>query len=261
MHHFHDFEAAGRPGNRRGWTGCDTRVRLVLTCAAVFTVVLSTRAWFGPLAAAACLVALRTARTPLRAVVAWLAGPLALAGLICLVQMFATGSTPLCSFDLGRWHLVATREGFFRGLLVGGRVVGSVTIVMTGCMQVPVEELFAALRWAKVPRTWIEIATLMYRYIFILFEQAASVVSAQKVRLGYGSVRQSFRSLGGVAGMVLLRSLDQAEKSHEAMVARGYRGSLPLPGLCPLSKWQWGSIGGGLLLIGLAYVLAERCPW
>ena len=89
--------------------------------------------------------------------------------------------------------------------------------------------MLAALRWASVPHTWIEIAMLMYRYLHILFEQAASVVSAQSVRLGYSGLRRSFQSLGSLAGMVILRSLDQAEKSHEAMMARGYRGRLPLP--------------------------------
>jgi cobalt/nickel transport system permease protein len=101
----------------------------------------------------------------------------------------------------------------------------------------------------------------MYRYIFILFEQATSVVSAQRVRLGYSSLRQSFRSLGDLSGMVILRSLDQAEKSHEAMIARGYQGTLPLPELVSLSVRQWSGVALGVTAIGLVLVFAQRCPW
>jgi cobalt/nickel transport system permease protein len=253
--------ASGRLEPRNRLTACDIRVRLVLALGAILAVLLSTRAWFGLLVAAACVAGLRSLRLPLRPIVTWLAGPLALAAAMCVLQAFAIGHTPLFCLNLGPWHLVATREGLASGALLAGRVLGSVSLVMTACMGIAAAELFDALRWARVSRTWIEIAILMHRYILILFEQAVSVVSAQKVRLGYSRVRQSFRSLGSLAGMVMLRSLDQAEKSHEAMVARGYQGTLRLPSLCPLSKRQWAAVGGGLLLIAVAFVFVERCPW
>jgi cobalt/nickel transport system permease protein len=128
------------------------------------------------------------------------------------------------------------------------------------CQGVPVAEILSALRWAKVPRTWIEIAVLMYRYLHVFFEQATCVVSAQRVRLGYSNRRRSFQSLGNLAGIVVLRSLDQAEKSHEAMTARGYRGHLPLPAMPPLPRPQAAMACTGVVVIAALYVLAERWP-
>jgi cobalt/nickel transport system permease protein len=124
----------------------------------------------------------------------------------------------------------------------------------------PAAEIFAALRWARVPRTWIEIAVLMYRYLHVFLEQSTCVASAQRVRLGYSNLRRSFQSLGSLAGMVVLRSLDQAEKSHEAMTARGYQGHLPLPVL-PRLPWRQGAVAlSGVVVIAAVYVLAERWP-
>ncbi len=171
-----------------------------------------------------------------------------------------TGTTPVASIDLGFWRLIATREGLLGGALIACRVLGAVGIVMVLCQTTPTQELFAALSWAKVPHTWIEIAALMYRYLYILLEQAACVVSAQRVRLGYCGLRRSFQSLGSLTGIVILRSLDQAEKSHEAMMARGYRGRLPLPRLPSLPWRQWVLAGLGVMLIATSYWLAERWP-
>lgn len=202
----------------------------------------------------------RTA-TPVRTLVCRLTGPLALAGLVCLVQTFMTGSTPWGSVELGPLRLTASREGFRAGVLVASRVLGSLGIVMFLCQGTAADELFAALVWARVPRTWIEIALLMYRYLHVLFAQAACVVAAQKVRLGYSGLRHSLRTAGNLAGIVVVRSLDQAERSHEAMLARGYEGVLPVPALPRMARWQLAVAATGVAVVLATYLLAERWPW
>jgi cobalt/nickel transport system permease protein len=119
------------------------------------------------------------------------------------------------------------------------------------------QQLAAALRWARVPNTWIEIALLMHRYLHLFATQAACVVSAQKIRLGYSRFRLAFRSAGTLAGLVILRSLDQAERTHEAMVARGYRGTMPLRSLPPLPRSQAAIAGLGVIVIVAAYGFVE----
>jgi cobalt/nickel transport system permease protein len=169
-----------------------------------------------------------------------------------------TGTTPLGHVELGFWRLTATREGLLAGALIASRVLGSLGIVILCCHGAAIHEVLAALRWARVPRTCLEIAMLMVRYVHILFEQAGSELAVQKVRLGYNGMRRSFRSTGSLAGIVMLRALDQAEKSHEAMLARGYQGVLPLPSLPALSRRQVALAGAGVTLVAMAYVLAER---
>jgi cobalt/nickel transport system permease protein len=260
MHHLHELFAADGPHARRALAGCDVRVRLIVALAATVAVVMSTCVWFGLIGLACCVVGLAALGTSPKAFAARLLGPLALAAVVFLTRALMTGTTPMVSIELGVWQLTATREGVLGGALIACRVLGSVGIVMVLCQTTPTPELFAALGWAKVPHTWLEIAALMYRYLHILLEQAVCVVSAQRVRLGYHGLRRSFQSAGSLAGIVILHSLDQAEKSHEAMMARGYRGRLPLARLPTLPRRQWALAGVGVILVATAYLLVERWP-
>lgn len=258
MHHmprFPERSVAGPPGR------CDVRVRLMVALAAILAVVISTRLWFGLAVLGCCLAGVAALRVPPRICLHRLAGPAALAAVICLARTFLAGRTPLATLDLGPWRLTATREGLLDGALVASRVLGSFGILTLACQGATVEELFAALRWAKVPCTWIEVALLMCRYLHLFREQAAGVIAAQKVRLGYRGWRRSFRSMGNLAGIVMVQSLDQAERTLEAMLARGYQGRLPLPSLPPLSRGQKTAALIGVSLVALAGFLAERgCP-
>ena len=216
MHHLHELFSHECPNDRGLLAGCDVRVRLIVALAAILAVVMSTCIWFGLIALACCLIGLAAARTSPKVLASRHDRTAGVGGRrVCWRRLFMTGTTPLASIDLGVWRLTATREGFLGGALVACRVLGSLGIVMVFCQHTSMQELFAALRWAKVPHAWIEIAVLMYRYLYILFEQASCVVVAQMVRLGYRTLRRSIQSAGSLAGIVILRSLDQAEKSHD----------------------------------------------
>lgn len=260
MHQLNELYFNGGSSDRGLGASCDVRVRLIVALAAIVAVVMSTCIWFGLIALGCCLVGLAAARTPPKALVSRMIGPLALAAVVSLTRTFMTGTTPIARIDLGFWRLTATWEGSLEGALIACRVLGSFGIVMVLCQNMSMQELFAALRWAKVPHTWIEITALIYRYLYVFFEQASSIVSAQRVRLGYSDLRRSFQSVGSLAGLVILRSLDQAEKTHEAMMARGYRGCLPLPSLPSLSRRQLTIACLGVVLIATACFLAERLP-
>jgi cobalt/nickel transport system permease protein len=229
----------------------DARIKLLVALAAILAVLLSTHVWL-PLAASACCAAILLASgAPLGSMFAALAGPLGLAMVVCLLRAFMIGATPLVSFDVGPWRLILTSEGLMDGGLIASRVLGSMSVIIVLCATTPAGGIFAALR----------LAMLMYRYIFTLFDQALSVLSAQKIRLGYAGLRRSLRSMGTLGGVVLLRSIDQAEKTHESMVVRGYEGLLPIPAPPALRAKDVSLLGGCLAAIGLAYFVAERCLW
>ena len=171
----------------------DVRTRVIVTLAAMLAVVMSSRPWLPLAVFAVCAGYWIVARESLRFALGRLAGPLGLAGLVWLWRALTTGGTPVCSLDLGPWRLIATREGLLGGALIASRVLGSVSVFIILCNTTPAHRLESVLRWARMPRTWLEIAMLMHRYIFILLEQALSVVSAQKLRLGYGSLRRARR--------------------------------------------------------------------
>jgi energy-coupling factor transporter transmembrane protein EcfT len=71
------------------------------------------------------------------------------------------------------------------------------------------------------------------------------------VRLGYSSLRKAWTSAGIVGGTVIVRSMDQAVRTHEAMMVRGYTGEIPFEKVPALARREWWTIGatGTVLLI------------
>ena len=99
---------------------------------------------------------------------------------------------------------------------------------------------------------------LTYRYIFVLLEHAAEVSAAQRVRLGYTHPARSMASIGTLGGTVLLRSIDQAVRTHDAMTARGYTGSIPFGPMGAMGRRdRFVAILGPLLLFS-AWLLVGR---
>ena len=57
-------------------------------------------------------------------------------------------------------------------------------------------------------------------------------------------------------GTLILRSIDQAMRTHEAMILRGYRGTIPFGSLPPLGRADWRLLSSaGILALGFFFVL------
>jgi cobalt/nickel transport system permease protein len=155
-----------------------------------------------------------------------LIAPFGVAGVVLFTQIFFYGGTPFFEWNLFGLRLVGYEEGLSRGFLIMWKVVGAVSSVLFLSMTTPADKMFSAASWFRVPRTWIEIALLTYRYIFVLLEDAITVKDAQKVRLGYCNWRRSLRSLGTLAGAIIVRAYDQSLSTYQAMWLRGYSGRM-----------------------------------
>jgi len=99
----------------------------------------------------------------------------------------------------------------------------------------------------------VELALIMYRYIFLLLEEGGRIRNAQRSRLGYVAFRNALHSSGILGGMLILRTYDRAERSFAAMRCRGYRGALTAvqPGV--LHGRDWRGLLLGLILLTAVY--------
>jgi cobalt/nickel transport system permease protein len=86
------------------------------------------------------------------------------------------------------------------------------------------ETLCAGLIRLKVPKVFAVQLLFMYRYIFVLFDEALRMLRAHTLR----SFRAypDIRILGSFIGQLLLRSMDRAERIHRAMLSRGFNGEI-----------------------------------
>jgi len=136
------------------------------------------------------------------------------------------------------------------------RVAGAVSVMMLLSYVTAAHEVFLALRWMRAPEEIVDLAMLMYRHIFTLIEQAGEVAVAQRVRLGYAGLSRTLGSAGTLAGTVIIRSLEQSVRTHEAMIARCYDGRIPFaPAKAVQSKDRISALAAVLVVLILFWAL------
>lgn len=118
------------------------------------------------------------------------------------------------------------------------------------------EQLLVALRSFGLPEMFVEILSIMMRYLSIFQTEAESLLRARACRSvalpnsglkAGGSIPWRAEVSGQMVGNLMLRSFERGERVYQAMLARGYNGT-------PLSSetGQYTNREKGLLLVGLA---------
>ncbi|MDX6301529.1 MAG: cobalt/nickel transport system permease protein [Nocardioidaceae bacterium] len=131
--------------------------------------------------------------------------------------------------QLWTWHgepQGLTAQGLISAALVVSRVAVSISLVVMVTLTTPWTKLLAALRSLGVPRIFILVIGMAYRYIFLLLESVTEMYEARSSRT-VGAVRHDRHARAFVsasAGALLSKANHLSEEVHQAMVARGYRG-------------------------------------
>ncbi len=126
------------------------------------------------------------------------------------------------AFSLGAWTISQGWVSFvsilIRGVLT---VLASLTLIATTGFPA----ICAAMRRLGIPALLTTQCLLLYRYIFLLMEDAARLATARDLR-SYGAGKTPLRFWGPMVGSLLIRSMERAERVHTAMEARGFNGTL-----------------------------------
>jgi cobalt/nickel transport system permease protein len=146
--------------------------------------------------------------------------------MIALSLPFFEGGQVAGSCNVGWWQVSVTYEG----LLVLWNVVVKSWLSALGLILLsattPFPRLLKGLERLGVPRVMVMILSFMYRYLFVLVDEAMRMERARESRnLGGGRVWQA-RTLGNMIGTLFLRSYERAERVYQAMLARGFDGEM-----------------------------------
>ncbi|GAB4151429.1 MAG: cobalt ECF transporter T component CbiQ [Planctomycetaceae bacterium] len=91
----------------------------------------------------------------------------------------------------------------------------------------PIDELLVTLRRLRVPAVFVATLSFMYRYLFLLWEEMETMRLAREARsFGRASLPARWRTSVHLIGMLLIRSMERAERVHSAMCARGWDGHI-----------------------------------
>jgi cobalt/nickel transport system permease protein len=213
----------------------DARVKLILSlCMLVLISLTPFQAWASYILFLAVALSLAlTSRLGMAFVLkrSLLALPFALAAL----PLIFSGSENRILLHIAQFQIPINLQGLerFIGILLKSWI--SLQIVILLVATSPFFQIQKAFRFLKAPELLVSVIGLMWRYLFVISDEAMRMIHARDSRSSRlpgakhsgGSLLWRARVTGGMAGSLFLRSIERSERVYAAMLARGYNGSLP----------------------------------
>jgi cobalt/nickel transport system permease protein len=109
--------------------------------------------------------------------------------------------------------------GAFLGILARGTFAIGTMVLLSN--TTPFSALLELLRSLHFPPILVTVLALLYRYLFILIDEAERILRARRARTFIRKGR--WRILGTVLGELFVRSTERSERIYLAMRARGWR--------------------------------------
>lgn len=146
---------------------------------------------------------------------------------------FVEGGRRLVELPLG---LAIHGEGLRRCAEVLAKAMTSVLALLLLASTTRFSRLLQGLEGLRFPRGLILILSFLYRYIFVLVDEAHRTRRAVEARSAGRRPVQGLRVYGAILGMLFLRAFERAERIYVAMVSRGFRGQVR-----PIRRLEWGT--------------------
>ncbi|MCB2185264.1 MAG: cobalt ECF transporter T component CbiQ [Deltaproteobacteria bacterium] len=163
------------------------------------------------------------------------------------------------------WQLTWTGGGFSllpnpQGLPLAGLITLKANaiflVLLTLLSTTPAPEIFHALAHLKVPAKLVSLFLMFHRYLFVMHGEYTRLRQAMKVRcFAPGTNLHTYRTYAMLVGMLLVRSLERAERVYQAMLCRGFQGTFWLLDHFhwrrsdTLFSWSWAAIVAVLIVV------------
>lgn len=129
---------------------------------------------------------------------------------------------------------VVITRGWVEFLSIILRGLLSVQMVLVLIMTTGFYRVCRGLSRMGMPSVFTTQLLLVYRYIYVLVEEAIEMDRARKSR-SYGRKGYGFKMWGTFVGQLLIRTVARAQRIHLAMLSRGFTGELHSP---VKSRWR-----------------------
>jgi len=153
--------------------------------------------------------------------------------LAALPVLFTLPGDPYLTLSWSKFSIAVSEPGVNRFLAIGTKMWLCIQAAALLTATTPMTRLLAGLAALRVPKVLVAAAALMWRYLFVISEEAVRLIRARSSRSarlpeerGGGSIAWRARVTGGMAGSLFLRSLERSERVYNAMRSRGYDGKI-----------------------------------
>ncbi|GCA76940.1 energy-coupling factor transporter transmembrane protein EcfT [Microcystis aeruginosa NIES-2520] len=225
MLHIATFSCKNERQNFVFWQRLAPHTRVLVTLLLVFATALTpngsweTWAIYG----LGLIILILISRVTIRVLVQRVAIEFVFIGVVLLGTLFRDGGEILWSW------------GFLRVTSGGLLVLGSVALKAFLCLctvnilvlTTAIPDLLQALVTLKTPPLLVAILASMYRYLAVLIAEFNSMRRAAIARNLMSSPRWQRLLVGHIIGALFIRTYERGDRIYQAMLSRGYTGSLP----------------------------------
>ncbi len=125
------------------------------------------------------------------------------------------------------YSLSISYQGIWMGALIALRAFSAALLTAAMLGTTGFDETLGALGKLRIPNKLIQVLMFTYRYISVLSREMHRMIRSLNAR-GFRK-RMDVRTMsiiGNFIGMLFVRSYERSERVYEAMVSRGYRGTV-----------------------------------
>lgn len=118
--------------------------------------------------------------------------------------------------------------GWFSFFSILVKFVLTISAALLLIATTPFPSVCHALRRLGIPSLFVSQLLFLYRYIFVLVEEAMRMVRARDMR-SFGASGTGIKLFVRMIGTLFLRTIERAERIYSAMLSRGFQGDIPTP--------------------------------
>lgn len=163
--------------------------------------------------------------------------------LIALTALVTTPGVKLFELPITRWEITESGLIRFLSLFLRTWLAIQAAILLTATTRAP--DLFWGLATLRMPSLLIAVISFMYRYLFVLSNEALRMIrarSARSPRITHQPRPSIFwigRVTGSMVGTLFLRSLERSERVYSAMLSRGFDGQMMIMRRFTMKHIDW----------------------
>jgi len=164
-----------------------------------------------------------TARVPAKEVVRRLIPVNMLILFLWLFLPFTFSGEPM--FFMG--SLAVSREGVFYATRISIKSNAMMLMLIALVASTPISIIGHAMHRMGIPKKMVHLFFFTYRYIHVIYREYSRLKNALKIRGFLPKTNlHTYKTVAYMVGMLLVRSFDRAQRVHNAMLCRGFRGNI-----------------------------------
>jgi len=201
----------------------DPRIKIVTVFLFSIVVAVANRFPVLIIALALGICILLLARVPMRQLLLRLVPVNAFILFLWIFLPFTLRGEPL--FSVG--PLAASHEGVLYATRISIKSNAIMVVLIALVASTSILTLGHAMHELKVPKKIVHLFFFTYRYVHVIYREYLRLVNAMKVR-GFRprTNMHTYKTFAYLVGMLLVRSCDRAQRVHNAMLCRGFKGRL-----------------------------------